>query len=316
MDVQERQQRHLRAVTEWAKRIRMTLGAITDRERGRVHFRPGSKGAAMVGLLPERPQRGKSGLTNLERVARNFDTLFALHCRDVPHGRVTREKVLQSFLISEAYRNDRRLTSINRASRRTDEPVDLTFVTDEIPLPTENGKIVCDILALRRDGGRSTPVLIELKDSRMLTRLVEQVESYSLLMEDNREGFEKLFEAVLGEAVRFDAFVETWIVWPRAGVGREPNEQALAEQGIRTVCYEAVGSAYGFDVGIDRPRCPSCGSTKAVVPIFRGEPTELAGRLASQGRAVLGGCLIGDDDRSWRCRTCKGDFGPRFLQGS
>ena len=49
------------------------------------------------------------------------------------------------------------------------------FVTDEIALPVEGGEIVCDILALRRDGGRSTPVLLELKDDRLLTRLAEQV---------------------------------------------------------------------------------------------------------------------------------------------
>lgn len=51
----------------------------------------------------------------------------------------------------------------------------LVFVTDEISLPIKPRKIVCDLLALHVDGGRSTPVLTELKDSRILTRLVEQV---------------------------------------------------------------------------------------------------------------------------------------------
>ena len=43
------------------------------------------------------------------------------------------------------------------------------FVTDEISLPTEEGKIVCDLLALRRDGGRCVPVLLELKDARLFS---------------------------------------------------------------------------------------------------------------------------------------------------
>lgn len=43
----------------------------------------------MVGLLPDRPQRGRSGITNLARVATEFEAAFAAHCRDVPHGRVT-----------------------------------------------------------------------------------------------------------------------------------------------------------------------------------------------------------------------------------
>ena len=37
----------------------------------------------MVGLLPDRPQRGKSGLTNPERVAQDFEMLFNTHCRNV-----------------------------------------------------------------------------------------------------------------------------------------------------------------------------------------------------------------------------------------
>lgn len=111
----------------------------------------------MVGLLPDRPQRGKSGITNLARLVTNFESMFAAHCRDVEHGRVTGEKALQSYLIREAQQNGRRLASINAAARATDDPVELVFVTDEIPLPVEGGKVVCDILALRRDGGRSTP---------------------------------------------------------------------------------------------------------------------------------------------------------------
>jgi hypothetical protein len=79
--------------------------------------------------------------------------MFDTHCRSVDQGRVTGEKALQSF------------------------------VTDEISLPLGNGKIVCDIVALRRDGGRSTPVLIELKDTRQLTRLVEQVDGYAALID-------------------------------------------------------------------------------------------------------------------------------------
>ena len=120
VSLQERQLHRLGEVTKWAKRIRETLGPVLEAHGDRVHFRPGSKGIAMVGLLPERPQRGKSGLTKLDRVAQDFEALFAKHCRDISQGRVTGEKALQSFLISEAYRNDRKLVSHNDASRNTD----------------------------------------------------------------------------------------------------------------------------------------------------------------------------------------------------
>jgi hypothetical protein len=87
----------------------------------------------MIGLLRERPQRGKGGFRNLERLAQDFDLLFAKYCQDIPQGRVTGEKALQSFLIADAYQNGRRLASMNAAARATTDPVDLVFVTDEIP---------------------------------------------------------------------------------------------------------------------------------------------------------------------------------------
>ncbi len=310
MGIEDRQRQHIEAVAEWAAKIRQTLGATLEAHGGRVHFRPGSKGVAMVGLLPDRPQRGKSGLRDLERVAQNFEVLFAEHCRHVPHGRVTGEKALQSFLISEAYRNERTLVSLNGASKETSHPVELVFVTDEIPLPIEGGKIVCDILALRRDGGRCTPVLIELKDARMLTRLVEQVESYSALIDEHAEAFAKLYEAILGEPLRFDDLAERWIVWPSSGGKADLHEEAFAEKHIRIVGYTSVGNSYTFKVGVGRPRCSTCGSTDAVVPIVYGEPGPDLERQQDRGEVILAGCLFPPDSQVWHCKRCEKNFGP------
>ncbi len=263
----------------------------------------------MIGLLPDRPQRGESGLRDLERVAKAFDALFAKHCEDVPQGRPTGEKALQSHLISEAYQHDRRLVSINAASKDTDHPVELTFITDEIPVPTETGRIVCDLLALRVDGGRSTPVLLELKDARMLKRLVEQVDAYADLIDEHAESFERLYTAVLGETVEFDAETERWIVWPAAGPGADPREGELAKVGIRVVSYTLDDGGYSFEVGIDRPRCSTCRSPKDVVPVIHGEPTPQAGERAERGEVIIAGCMIDEDSRPWRCRGCGEDFG-------
>lgn len=75
-------------------------------------------------------------------------------------------------------------------------------------MPVENGKIVCDILAIRRDGGRCTPILLELKNGRQLTRLLAQVQSYAALVDEHAELFAELFSALLGEVVRFDVPAE------------------------------------------------------------------------------------------------------------
>lgn len=61
--------------------------------------------------------------------------------------------------------------------------------------------MVCDSLALRRDHERSMPVLLELKDDRQLTRLVEQVDGYSKLVDEHAGLFGELYGALLGEPV-------------------------------------------------------------------------------------------------------------------
>ncbi|MEZ4233929.1 MAG: hypothetical protein R3B89_32445, partial [Polyangiaceae bacterium] len=98
MSLHDEQKARLEAITAWAVRVRTTLSDTLAAHAGEVHFRPGSTGVSMVGLLPDRPQRGKSGIKNLDRLARDFEVLFARYCRDIEQGRATGEKALQSAL--------------------------------------------------------------------------------------------------------------------------------------------------------------------------------------------------------------------------
>lgn len=227
------QRRRLEATISWATKLRTHLQPILDAHGDRVHFRPSSTGVAMVGLLPKWPQRGKSALGSLTRVAADFEALFDAHCKGIEQGRITKEKALQSWLIQDAYTHDRKLDAINQATKKADEPVELVFVTDEISLPTATGKIVCDVLALRVDGGRCTPVLLELKD--------EQVEGYASLIDEHADLFAELYGALLGRDVAFDGPTEKWIVWPAAGDDVDPREVELRERGIRVVGYTEDG---------------------------------------------------------------------------
>lgn len=305
----EQQRRHLEAVTRWAERIRETLGPVLEAHGDRVHFRPGKNGVTMIGLLADRPQRGSDPLRDLGRIARNFEALFEKHCQDIGQGRPTDEKALQSYLISEAHRSGRAMVSLNNASKSTSESVELVFITDEIPVPIESGKIVCDVLALRRDGGRSTPVLIELKNSRKYKCLVKQVESYSRLIDEHAESFAALFGAVLGQAIQFDGPVEKWIVWPASGRAKDPKEEKWLDRGVRYVAYQETGNGYGFAVGPSpRPPCPSCKSKVNAVPIVFGMPEEELEEQARRGEVVLGGCCVSDDDSRWFCKSCKREF--------
>lgn len=248
-DILDKQRTSLNATIDWARKIRSILARTLQANAERVHFRPASTGVSMIGLLPERPQRGKSGVENLQKLADDFDVLFARHCVEIEHGRITGEKALQSFLIRDAQAHDGHLAALNDASRAAGDAVDLVFVTDELVLPLETGKIVCDVLALRVDGGRSTPVLLELKDARNLTELMGQVQSFAPLIDKHADLFAELYSVLLGRKVAFDSPTEKWIVWPTAGDATDPRERELRERDIRVVGYEAKDGRYRFRVG-------------------------------------------------------------------
>jgi hypothetical protein len=250
MSVVEEQETFLDDAIGWAERIYHDLYELQVANGWRVHFRPTSKGFTMVGLLHDRPQRGVSlGRIESVKTGEAFEAMFNKHCEAIPQGRPTPEKALQSYLIRGALSNARRLASISEATRKTNHSAELVFVTDEFSLPLgEKKKTTCDLLALRRDGGRSTPVLIELKSNRAKKDLKKQVERYAELIDKHARRFEKLYSAVLGESVQFDGPPEKWIVWPMKGRDSDPQEEAL--RGIRVIGYaESARGEYLFRAG-------------------------------------------------------------------
>ena len=241
MNLRDQQRDRLQRTIDWARKIEDVLADVRQRHLGAVHFRPASTGISMVGLRPDRPQRGKSGITNLDRLAADFDELFREHCVDCDHGRPTPEKRLQSFLVAAAYRSERRLAPLSAG-----DEVPLVFVTDELSLPTEDGRIVCDLLALH--GTR--PVIIELKPAREMKRLVQQVTSYAALVEAHLDLFAELYSVILDDASSLEPPCERWIVWPAVEKHeRDPREDELAELGIRVVGYTESDSGFAFDIG-------------------------------------------------------------------
>ncbi len=242
MTLHDTQRDRLLRTIEWAREIERHLAAIRARHIGQVHFRPASTGIAMIGLLTDRPQRGKSGITALAQLATDFEAQFSAHCVDCEHGRLTPEKRLQSRLIAEAYRHDRQLLPL----AASDLASPLIFITDELALPVDGGRIVCDLLALSGD----RPVIVELKPSRAKKRLVEQVTHYAALVEAHLALFGELCSVILGRELTLRAPCERWIVWPAAGGHqRDPQENALAELGIRVVGYEETDQGFAFQVG-------------------------------------------------------------------
>jgi len=222
-----------------ARIITNRLANTIDKHGSLVHFRPSSNGISIIGLLPTAPQRGKSNFRDFDGINNDFENMFAKHCTEPPK-RVTPEKELQSYLISESYKNKRMIKPLNDTQKHLDN---LTFITDEIALPAQSNKIVCDLLALRMTNLDCIPVVIELKSKRD-RRIINQVNNYSMIVNDHKDKFEMLFSEILGKEIKFTSACDKWIVWPgitNKGTGEldiEPREHELKEKGITAVTYQ------------------------------------------------------------------------------
>lgn len=234
----------------WAQRLRASLRPLLEAHGDRVGFRPGAKGIAMVGLLAERPQRGRSRVNDLDALVRDFETAFGTFCRDIPPEKINEDDAVQSFLVRESQPHGGHLRPIEQASVESGDPVELIYVNDGIVLPIPTGKLASGILALRRDGGRSTPVLLQLSDNRQTRQVLYRVETYAALIDAHAARFAAIYGALLGEEIAFDGPTEKWVVWPSAVPGRDPQEGELSGRGIRVVAYKADGAGgYTLRVG-------------------------------------------------------------------
>lgn len=110
VEVREQQRERLQRTIKWAHRIRAELQPLLQAHAERVHFRPSSSGVTMVGLLPDRPQRGKSKITNLKSLTDGFEAMFDAHCRNVAQGRVLSLALIRHGAFA-FFRDDRGLGS-------------------------------------------------------------------------------------------------------------------------------------------------------------------------------------------------------------
>lgn len=247
--MQEEQRQRLDRMTVQATEIRTKLSHLS--QAGSVHFRPTAQGITMVGLLPHRPQRGKGGY-HADYLLGHFKTEFHTYCDEVAHGRPTPEKELQSFLISQAYQHDRKLEILRSVADDSTHATNLYFVTDELAIFTDTGKVVCDLLTLRydqHDATKAIPVLIELKSARHMAELIKQLAHYQTVIGTYSDHFERLFGAILGKEIHFSGPVEKWLIWPALHTGTDRREQELARQGIRVVQYTQNGHGFDFHIG-------------------------------------------------------------------
>ena len=245
---------HFNRVLQYAQDICQKLyHPIIIPHEGKVHFRPTGNGITMVGLLEDRPQRGRGGYS-ADRLIDNFDEQFRKYCIDIEQGRNTPEKKLQSYLISNAYLNDRKMkVLVDSDSSQQLSTGNLLFITDEIRMPYKSEHKTCDILALRIEGNDTVPLIIELKPERKMKELVHQLEDYAEVMTIHQRFYENLYSALLGRKIAFTALPEKWLVWPplkkELPMVSDRREKELAEKKIGVIQYIDDNGCFSFHVG-------------------------------------------------------------------
>ena len=260
---------------------------------GHVHFRPSSSGISMVSLYDDRPlqkwgDKGgpltKTDIENLKEIASTSDTeaLAEVIENNFPRsadsiGSNVPEDHLHSFLIREAYRNSGKMVSLNDASKKTGTPVELVFVTDEISLPVaekERNERRCDILAVRYTDAGPVPVLLELKSGRKEEELIEQIETYSSLIDEHAGRFGELYSGILGEDISFVEPCEKWAVWRANDEDSDPREDDFSVKRIRLASFyeDDKNVGYRFRIGADVAKAPAVRSEVSQTPVGKEKP--------------------------------------------
>ena len=237
--------------------------------------------------LGSQPAEGEEKLINdqkerIENIIKSAKQIPEMIGKDYPNGRMDgkwhyrptsdkptkldlenpkrKKDELKFHLIGEAYRNGRKMVSLNEASERTKDPVSLIFVTDAIYVPvegSEHGKGF-DTLALREtDDGRYIPVVIDLKVKRQKKRAIDQASIYSRYIDKHLNLWEELCSTLLEEKISFAGPCEKWVVWPAIDNldSRDEHENEFVGHEIQLVRYEEEGQSYRFRVG-ERPPSP------------------------------------------------------------
>lgn len=239
---------YLRETTRWAARVREALGGLQEEHGDIVYFRPTTGGFTMVGLLPDKPQLGKSfsSPAALARVRENFGDEFKKWCdADVP-ARSTPEKRLQSFLIADALIHGRRMVALSEAMREAGHEVDLTFLTDELVIPSIGRDQRVDLLCLESGDDGDRLAIIELKSERAMTELLGQTALYAELLTPHLERLAELASAILGRTLVLSGPIKKWAIWPGLPGRDEPREREFAEAGVRLVGYEEGEGGFRF----------------------------------------------------------------------
>lgn len=192
--------------------------------KNEVHFRPSMNSLSMISVSSLKPEIGCSCKNHDEWSDEIIESYIQIIDTKEPPKRPTPEKSLQAWMIKYSQNHDFYLPF----ERKT------KFITSELAITNSRGeKIVSDIIGY--DMSSQAIVVIELKSERLLTRLVEQVDNFEKIIQEN----ENLFKEILNihGIDNLNQSISKAIVWPYAETS--PLKK-LEELGIQEYTYTNI----------------------------------------------------------------------------
>lgn len=177
---------------EMAKELNETFHE--DLLKKEAHFRGNINSYSLISLNEETPEIGKTNIKS-KYPKEKLDKFHP----DKPK-RITPEKSLQAWVILNAIRNDNQLPFGDN----------LTFITSELVIALEKGKIVNDILAIDKENNL---VVIELKSSRV-NQVKQQALDFKEEIESRKSFFQQLTKLMTGR--EWNGKIRCMVVWPKA----------------------------------------------------------------------------------------------------
>ena len=166
-----------------------------------MHFRANLNSLSLISVSSNKPELGVQCKNHNQWTSEILNSYIKkIHSKSEPE-RLTPEKLLQAQIIKEAQANNRKLPFDNS----------IIFITSELAMRNNSGtKIVSDIIGYNT--ATNQLVIIELKSDRLLKRLIEQVENFEKIINENFYFFQELIN--LNNFDKLSLAPKKAIVWP------------------------------------------------------------------------------------------------------
>ena len=198
--------------------------------KSEVHFRANLNSLSLISVSSNKPELGVPCKNHTQWTSEILHTYIKKIQNKPEPKRPTPEKSLQARIIKEAQANKYKLPFDNS----------IIFITSELAMSNNNGaKIVSDIIGFDTESNQL--VIIELKSDRLLKRLIEQVDNFEDIINDNFWFFHDL--VTINGFDKLSEFSRKAIVWPYKKTS--PLEK-LKELDISEYTYEMSENSYSF----------------------------------------------------------------------